>query len=44
MPQLDVVCDLYISFNMDRSWMSWILDIKLVLAILVESDFVWTWD
>jgi hypothetical protein len=24
--------------------MSWILDVELVLAILVESDFSWTWD
>jgi hypothetical protein len=24
--------------------MSWTLDIEIVLAILVESDFSWTWD
>jgi hypothetical protein len=39
MPQLDVVCDLDISFNVDISWTSWTLDIELVSAILVESDF-----
>jgi hypothetical protein len=39
MPQLDVVSDLGISFNMDISWTSWILDIAIVSAILVESDF-----
>jgi hypothetical protein len=37
--QLDVVCDLGISFNMDSSWTSWNLDIEIVLAILVESNF-----
>jgi hypothetical protein len=37
--QLDVVCDLGVSFNMDSSWTSWNLDIEIVLAILVESDF-----
>jgi hypothetical protein len=44
MPQFHVVCNLGISFNMDNSWMTWTLDIKIVLAILVESDFSWTWD
>jgi hypothetical protein len=44
MPQLDVVCDLGISFNMDSSWTSWTLDIELASAILVESHFSWTWD
>jgi hypothetical protein len=44
MPQLDFVCDLGISFNMDNSWMSWTLDIEIVSAILVQSDFSWTWD
>jgi hypothetical protein len=39
MPQLDVICDLGISFDMDNSWMSWTLDIKIVSAILAESDF-----
>jgi hypothetical protein len=43
-PQLDVICDLGISFNMDSSWTSWTLDIDIVLAILLESDFSWTWD
>jgi hypothetical protein len=42
-PQLDVVCDLGISFNVDSSWMSWTLYIEIVLSILVESDFSWTW-
>jgi hypothetical protein len=37
--QVDVVCDLGISFNMDSSRRSWTLDIKIVSAILVESDF-----
>jgi hypothetical protein len=41
-PQLNVVCDLGISFNVDSSWMSWALDIKIALAILIESDFSWT--
>jgi hypothetical protein len=36
--QLDVVCDMDISFNVYNSWMSWTMDIKFVLAILVESD------
>jgi hypothetical protein len=44
MPQLDVVCDMGISFNVDNSWTSWTLDTALVLAILVKSDFSWTWD
>jgi hypothetical protein len=43
-PQLDVVCDLDISFNMGSSCTNWILDIKIVLAIMVESNFIWTWD
>jgi hypothetical protein len=42
MPQLNVVFDLGISFNIDSSWMSWTLDIEFFLAILVESDFSWT--
>jgi hypothetical protein len=44
MPQLDVICDLGINFNVDSSWTSWTLDIKIVLAILVEYEFSWTWD
>jgi hypothetical protein len=44
MPQLHVVCDLGVSFNMDNSWMSSTLDIAIVSAILVESHFSWTWD
>jgi hypothetical protein len=44
MPQLDVVCNLGISFNMDSSWTSCTLDIEIVLAILVESNFIWMWD
>jgi hypothetical protein len=44
MPQLDVVCDLGISFNMDSSWTSWTLDIEIVSAILVESDSIFMWD
>jgi hypothetical protein len=43
-PQLDVVCDMGINFNMDSSWTSWTLDIEIVLAILAESDFSWNWD
>jgi hypothetical protein len=43
-PQLDVVCDLGISFNVDSSWTSWTLDIEFFSAILVESEFGWTWD
>jgi hypothetical protein len=39
MQQLDVVCDLGIGFNVGSSWMSCTLDIELVSAILVESDF-----
>jgi hypothetical protein len=42
MPQLDIVCNLAISFNVDNSWMSWALDIETILAILVESNFSWT--
>jgi hypothetical protein len=44
MYQLDVVCDLGIHFNVDGSWMSWTLDIVIDSAILIESDFSWTWD
>jgi hypothetical protein len=44
MPQLDVLCDLGISFNMDSSWTTWTLYIKIVFVILVQSDFIWTWD
>jgi hypothetical protein len=44
MPQLDVGCDLDISFNMDNSRTSWTLYIEIVLAILVQSDFSWTSD
>jgi hypothetical protein len=44
MPQFDVVCDLGISFNMDSSWTSWTLYFEIVSAILVQSDFSWTWD
>jgi hypothetical protein len=39
MTQFDVIYDLGNSFNMDSSWTSWTLDIELVLAILVESEF-----
>jgi hypothetical protein len=38
MPQLDVICDLNISFNVDNSQANWTLAIKIVLASLVESD------
>jgi hypothetical protein len=31
MPQLDVVYNLDISFNVDSSWMSWTMDIEIVL-------------
>jgi hypothetical protein len=44
MPQLDVLCDLGIRFNMYSSWTSWTLDIEIVSEILVESYFSWTWD
>jgi hypothetical protein len=44
MPKLDIVCDLGIIINMDNSWMSWTLDIKIILVTLVESDFSWTQD
>jgi hypothetical protein len=44
MPQLDVICDLGINFNMDNSWTSWTLGIEFFLAILVESDSSLTWD
>jgi hypothetical protein len=43
MPQLDVLWDLVISFNVDNSWMSWTLDIEIVSPILVASDASWTW-
>jgi hypothetical protein len=42
MPQLDVVCDLGINFNMDNSWTSWTMYIEIVLVILVQPDFIWT--
>jgi hypothetical protein len=42
MPQLDVVCDLGISFNVDNSYTGWALDIEIVSAILVAYDFSWT--
>jgi hypothetical protein len=42
MAQLDVVCDLGISFNVHSSWMSWALDIEIISAIIDESDFIWT--
>jgi hypothetical protein len=29
MPQLDVVCELGVSFNEDSSWTSWTLDIEI---------------
>jgi hypothetical protein len=41
-PQLDVVCYLGISFNLDSSWTRWTLDIEFVSTILVGSDFIWT--
>jgi hypothetical protein len=44
MPQLDVIYDLGIIFNMDSSWMSWTLDIEIVSTILVESYFIWPLD
>jgi hypothetical protein len=44
MYQLDVVWDLGISFNVNNSWTSWTLDIDIVSAILVDSDFSWIWD
>jgi hypothetical protein len=44
MPELDVVCDLIISFNVDNSWTSWTLYIVIVSAVLVESNFSWTLD
>jgi hypothetical protein len=44
MPQLDVICDLGINFNMDNSWTSWTLGIEFFSAILVESDSSLTWD
>jgi hypothetical protein len=42
MPQLSVVCDMGISFNVDSSWMCWTLDIEIVSKILVRSNFSWT--
>jgi hypothetical protein len=36
MPQLDFICDLGISFNVDNFCTSWTMDIELVSAILVE--------
>jgi hypothetical protein len=39
-PLLDVVCDLDIGFNMDNSWMSWTLDIEIVLVILSNPILV----
>jgi hypothetical protein len=42
--QLDVICDLGISFNVNSTWMSWTLDFDIFSAILVEYDFSWTWD
>jgi hypothetical protein len=44
MSQLDVVCDLGVSLNFDSFWMSWTLDIEIISAILVYSNFSWTWD
>jgi hypothetical protein len=38
MSQLDVVCNMGISFNVNSSWTSWTLDIDIVSAILVESN------
>jgi hypothetical protein len=40
MPQLDVICDLGISFNVDNSWTSWTRDIEIVSAIQVEPDLI----
>jgi hypothetical protein len=37
MSQLDVVCNMSISFNVNSSWTSWTLDIDIVSAILAES-------
>jgi hypothetical protein len=42
MPQLVVVCNLGISFNMDSFWTSWTLNIEIVSAILVKSNYSWT--
>jgi hypothetical protein len=39
MHQLDVICDLGISFNVDNSWMSWTLDMEIVLSCQVHPDF-----
>jgi hypothetical protein len=44
MPQLDIVCDLRISFNINSSWMSWTLDVEFISAVLVKSDFITIWD
>jgi hypothetical protein len=38
-PKLDVICDLGISFNIDSSWISWALEIEIVLTIMIESYF-----
>jgi hypothetical protein len=42
--QLDVVCDLCLSFNLDSSWTTWTQHIEFFLIILVESDLSWTWE
>jgi hypothetical protein len=42
MSQLDAVCEMCISCNVNNSWTSWTLDIDIVSAILVESYFSWT--
>jgi hypothetical protein len=34
-PQLNVVCDLGIRFNVDSCWTSWTLDIDIVSEIMV---------
>jgi hypothetical protein len=44
MLQLDVICDMRISFSMNNSWMSLTLDIEIVSAIMDESNFSLTWD
>jgi hypothetical protein len=43
-PQLDVICDLVINFNVDNYRTSWVLDIEIVSAILTESDFSCIWE
>jgi hypothetical protein len=35
--QLDVVCDLNISFNVDNSWTSWTPDIEIVSAPRISA-------